>query len=65
MRKEFIKCDNKYEAIERCPWYGFIARVPGGYMCFETATQYQVWKETDWKHIKCFQDPDLEVENEV
>lgn len=44
MRKKFIQCENRKQAVKECPWASMIVLVVGGYMCFESITDYEVWK---------------------
>lgn len=44
MRKEFVECRSRSTAGRRCPWAATIAKVEGGYMCFESVADYQTWK---------------------
>lgn len=44
MRKEKIECKSRSTAQRRCPWAAVIAKVEGGYMAFESVTDYQTWK---------------------
>lgn len=43
MRK-FVECKNFSEAFKECPWATDVITVVGGYMCFETETDYEIWK---------------------
>ena len=43
MRKEFIVTTKRSEAIEKCPWASKIKKVVGGYQCFESITDYEIW----------------------
>ena len=42
MRKQFIE-GSKAEAKKACPWASKIVKVLGGYQCFESITDYEVW----------------------
>lgn len=44
MRKEFVPCANRAHAIKLTPWACVIARVTGGFMCFESRDDYAMWK---------------------
>jgi hypothetical protein len=44
MRKKFIQCENRQQAGEECPWAAIIVSVDGGYMCFESYDDYEVWE---------------------
>ena len=45
MRVEFIECKYRYQAKKRCPFVPVaIMKMCGGYMCFESWTDYDIWK---------------------
>lgn len=44
MRKVFVECKTRYQAQKECPWANNIAKVGEGFMCFETITDYEIWK---------------------
>jgi hypothetical protein len=44
MRKEFVECKSRKTAYKRCPWACAVVKVNGGYMCFESATDYDNFK---------------------
>ncbi len=44
MKKEIIECKSKKTAIKRAPWACVIKKVEGGYIAFESATDWQTWK---------------------
>ncbi len=44
MRKQFVECNTRYQAIKSCPWAARIAKVDGGFQCFELITDYLIWK---------------------
>lgn len=44
MRKEFVKCASRSTAKRRCPWAAVIAKVDGGFYCFESQDEYRQWK---------------------
>jgi len=43
MRKEFIETENRKEAKEECTWASKIVKVVGGYWCFESISDYEIW----------------------
>lgn len=45
MRTEFVDCNSRSTAKRRCPWAAVIARVEGGYRCFESAEDYRLWRK--------------------
>jgi hypothetical protein len=44
MKKEFVTCKYRYQAIKAMPWAAKIVKVDGGYMGFESITDYRNWK---------------------
>lgn len=40
MRQKFVPCKYRYQALNECPWASRIAKVCGGYMCFESIADY-------------------------
>lgn len=43
MRKQFVQVATKEEAIEACPWAAEVVEADGGWMCFESVADYDVW----------------------
>lgn len=43
MRKQFVMCGSRYNARKQCPWASVIAKADGGYMAFESVTDYHIW----------------------
>lgn len=43
MRQKFVQCAKFAEAFEECPWTNEIVRVYGGFMCFESESDFQIW----------------------
>jgi len=43
MRQQFIETTDKDYATTQCPWACECVKVNGGYMCFESATDLEVW----------------------
>ena len=43
MRKESVNVETREEAETLCPWACEIVEVEGGWMCFESATDYEMW----------------------
>ena len=43
MRSRFVECKSKTVACDECPWASVVVRVTGGYMCFESYSDYRVW----------------------
>lgn len=52
MRTFFAQVETRYRAIKDCP---FIAKVFGGYMCFESESDYRVWKNQGYCEIQYIQ----------
>jgi len=44
VRREFIQVKTRRTAVKRAPWACWIVKVEGGYMAFESATDYKTWK---------------------
>lgn len=44
MRTKFVQVGSRYQASKACPWAAHIAQVCEGYMCFESDTDYAVWR---------------------
>ncbi|GAB0057456.1 hypothetical protein SIID45300_01784 [Candidatus Magnetaquicoccaceae bacterium FCR-1] len=45
MRKEFLEVSTRYMAKKLAPWAAIIAKADGGYMAFESVTDYWTWKQ--------------------
>ena len=44
MRTEFAEVKNRYQARKFAPWAAVIAKVEGGFKCFECVSDYQTWR---------------------
>lgn len=44
MKQEFVECKYRYQAIKQCPWASKTAAVTDGFICFESITDYWMWK---------------------
>lgn len=45
MRIYFAQVETRYRAIKECPFSpSVIAKVYGGFMCFESRSDYNIWK---------------------
>ncbi len=44
MKTEFCEVETRAEAFNMCPWACVCVEVYGGYMCFESSTDYQTWE---------------------
>lgn len=44
MRQKYVECKYRYQAIKECPWASKITKVCRGYMCFESITDYEIFK---------------------
>ena len=44
MRTQFVQTESRYQAKKQCPWQSRTAKINGGYMCFESITDYETWK---------------------
>ena len=45
MRQKFVECTWRYQAEKECSWACKIAKVCGGYMCFESESDYKIWRK--------------------
>lgn len=45
MRLQFIECKDRKTAAKRCPRACKIVKVEGGYMAFESLTDYETWRK--------------------
>ena len=45
MRKQFVMGTSRRQAAAECPWAAKIVKVEGGYMCFESAAEYESWRQ--------------------
>jgi hypothetical protein len=43
MRQEFLEVDTMQKAQSLAPWAAMIVAVEGGYMAFESITDYETW----------------------
>ena len=44
MRTQFVKSESRYQAKKQCPWQSRTAKTCGGYMCFESISDYDTWR---------------------
>ena len=44
MKTKFIETESRNKAKKACPWSTTIAKVCGGFMCFESVDDYKTWK---------------------
>lgn len=44
MRTQLIECTSRSTARRLAPWAAVIAKVEGGFMAFESVTDYATWK---------------------
>lgn len=44
MRQQFIECKSRAAANRRAPWACKIVKVCGGYMAFESISDYEIWR---------------------
>lgn len=45
MRTQFCEAKTSFFAKKECPWASVIAKVTGGFMCFESVEDYKIWKK--------------------
>jgi hypothetical protein len=43
-RVQFVQAKTRKQAVAECPWAAKIVKVEGGYMCFESITDYETWR---------------------
>ncbi len=43
MRREFVECKTYTTAYRRCPWACQVRRVAGGFIAFESVTDYKIF----------------------
>jgi hypothetical protein len=44
MRIVFVVVKNRYQARKFAPWAAAIAKVDGGFTCFESVSDYKTWR---------------------
>ena len=44
MRTQFVMTTSRATAARECPWAAKIVKVCGGYRCFESVTDYLIWR---------------------
>lgn len=44
MRTQFVT-GTRRQATQQCPWAVKIVKAEGGYMCFESVTDYETWRK--------------------
>ena len=44
MRQEFVQVKTKKEAFGECPWACECVKVVGGFQCFESWVDADIWK---------------------
>lgn len=44
MRKEFIECKTRQQALKAAPWAAELIKVDGGYMAFESEADAEMWR---------------------
>ncbi len=45
MRISSVDCETRKQAINLMPWASKIIKVEGGYMGFESITDYETWRK--------------------
>lgn len=45
MRQQVIECKSRAAAKRRAPWAAKIVKVCGGYMAFESVSDYVTWRQ--------------------
>jgi len=36
---------HRYQAVRECPWAAVVAKVEGGYLCFESRADWATWRK--------------------
>lgn len=44
MRTQFVETDSRYKAKKEAYWAVKVTKVVGGFMAFESWTDYEIWK---------------------
>lgn len=44
MKQQFIESSNRKDAVKQAPWAAKVVKVTGGYLAFESMTDYETWK---------------------
>jgi len=47
MRQIFIEVETEEEAYDYAPWASEIVEVEGGFMAFESITDFEIWKKQE------------------
>lgn len=47
MEVQFVQTESRYQAKKECPWQHKTVKVYGGYMCFESEADYEIWKNQE------------------
>ncbi len=47
MRQEFCEVETEEEASDICLWADIIIEVNGGYICFESARDAEIWESQE------------------
>lgn len=45
MRHVFLAGVSRKQAIAQCPWASKIVKVEGGYLAFESLSDYETWRK--------------------
>ena len=45
MKKQFVEVKTRYFAKKQMPWACVIVKVEGGFLGFESATDYLIWRQ--------------------
>lgn len=44
MRKEYVEGGTRAEAVARCPWAAVVTQADGGWWCWESADEAEIWE---------------------
>ncbi len=47
MRKQFVECMTVEEALDLCPWASETREATGGFWCFESVDDAELWDRTE------------------
>lgn len=47
MRQQYCEVLNEDQARTLCQWACKIVKTEGGYLCFESIIDYEIWKDQD------------------
>jgi hypothetical protein len=45
MRRKALNCETQEQAYELAPWAAIVVKVEGGWMAFESMSDYETWSK--------------------